>query len=177
MDISGFIKVVFNITSTDALDLTTPVEAFAPTSEMSTTFTDGEGVNQAEQLWHERRTLGDDGTDDLELAHAGVATDLTDAFGEEVIFKAIKAIFIHVRLVAGVPGDAGLIVGNAAADEWLGFLIGAGDTILVPPGGTLLAIAPAAAGWAVAAGARLKLLHNGGGTDDLDYDIALLGTV
>lgn len=173
MDIAGSSKAVINIVGTKKLDLSTPSETFAPTDDVSISWANGQAVNQAEKIWHDQRTLVDDASDDLELTHAGVETDLLDAFGDEVVFTSIKAIYIYNNPGSG---SASLIVGGAAVNEWLGFLTGAGDKITIGPGGHLYATNPSAAGWTVAAGARLLLTHDGAGTEDLIYDIMLLGT-
>lgn len=177
MKISGQTRTILQLTGTKQLDLSMPTDSFTPTSDMGITWADGSAVNQAEELWHDQRTLSDDQTEELELTHGGVEVDLVDAFGDEVVFTSIKAIYIY-----NGSADASLIIGGtpanpSEADEWLGFLASVGDTILLGPGGHLYADCPSAAGWAVAAGELFKMTHNGTGTDDLTYDIMLLGTM
>ena len=130
--------------------------------------TDGTGLNQAKNHWHDQRTLGASATENLDLS--GVLTNL---FGELLVFTKIKAIFVF----AAVANTNNVEVGGAAANAFL-FLKAAADIVPVRPGGHFLLTAPDANGIAVTAatGDILKVTNSGAGTG-VTYDIILIGTM
>lgn len=126
----------------------------------------GSGSGQANQVFSDQRTLAASATETLDLS--GV---LTNALGAAIAFTAVKAIFIR----AAAANTNNVVVGAAAADQ---FVAGFGDTDQtwsIPPGGFILVSAPAA-GWAVAGGSTDKLkIANSGGTTGVTYDIIVVG--
>lgn len=130
-------------------------------------FADGLGLNQAQKVFTDQRTLTASATEDLDLA--GV---LTDAFGAALTFTEIKAMAIK----ASASNTNNVIVGNATTNGFITWVGGAAHTVTVRPGGILLLVAPDATGYAVTAGTGdiLKIANSAGGTSVV-YDIVLIG--
>jgi hypothetical protein len=92
--------------------------------------------------------------------------------GATLTFTKIKAI-----LVKAAEGNTNnVVVGGAASNGWVGPFGDVSDTVAVKPGGTLLLVAPNAAGYAVTAGTGdiLKVANSGAGTG-VTYDIVIVG--
>lgn len=131
-------------------------------------FTDGAGANQVNRIFSDQRTLGASATEDLDLA--GV---LTDAFGAVITLARVKAIL--VKAAAGNTNN--VVVGAAAATQFVGFFGAATHTVAIQPGGAFLIVTPTAAGWPVTAGSTdfLRIANGGAGTP-ITYDILILGS-
>jgi hypothetical protein len=119
---------------------------------------------QADRAWGDTRTVGISANDDLDLA--GV---LEDMFGDVFTLAEVAAIII----IASALNTNDLVVGNAAANPFVGPLGAAAHTIKVRPGGVLLLYAPG--GWAVVAGTGdiLRIANGAGSTSD--YSIVVVG--
>lgn len=127
----------------------------------------GTGAGQADLLWTDQRTIAASGTDDLDLAGT-----FTDVFGQAVVFARVKALLIK----ASSGNTNNVVVGNAAATQFLGPFGAAAHTLAIQPGGVFFALAPGTTAWAVAAGSAdlLRIANSGAGTG-VTYDIAVLG--
>lgn len=127
----------------------------------------GTGDNQADRVFSDTRTLAASATEDLDLAGT-----LTNPLGAAVVFAKIKAILI--KAAAGNTNN--VVVGGAAATQFVGPFGAVTHTISVPPGGQFMISAPKA-GWAVGAGTAdlLKLANSGAGTG-VSFDIVVIGT-
>lgn len=128
---------------------------------------DGIGANKAESIFHDQRTLTASSTEDLDLS--GV---LLDVFGVAIAFSKIKTMIIAA--LAGNTND--VLVGGAAATQFVNWVSDATDEIVVQPGGLFVLHNPTAGGYAVGAGASdlLKIANSAGGTSVI-YDIILIG--
>jgi hypothetical protein len=128
---------------------------------------DGNGANQAQKMYASTRTIVASGTDDLDLAGG-----LTDALGQLIIFATVKAIFVK----ASTANANNVVIGAAAANQFVGPFGAATHTIAVRPGGRELSIAPAT-GWTVVAGTGdiFRIANSGAGTS-VEYDIVIIGT-
>lgn len=124
----------------------------------------GTGADQANQVWHDTRTLADGANETLDLN-----ASLTNQFGESVTFTKLKLILIKNK------GTTTLSVGAAATNQFVAFVGSATDVVKVPGGGMLVLTAPDATGFAVAAGStdNLKITNAAGAA--CDYDIVLIG--
>jgi hypothetical protein len=150
---------------TSPLDLSTPDDPLS--KDYSQNLSDGNGANQAQQQWHDQRTIAPSGNDDLDLA--GV---LTNAFGALVTFTKIKALII--RGAAANAND--VVVGGAAANQLLTLFGSATDKVKVKPGGILILLAPDANGYGVTAGTGdILRIANGGAGTSVTYDIIVIG--
>lgn len=142
------------------LDLVTPVapQLFSYVLDM----TSGVGLNQADTVWSDRRSLAASTTDSLDMAGA-----LTTALGVAFTPARIKGIILRNR------GAQNLALTRPA--NGVPWLTAAGDSIIVVPGGLQLWLAPTAAGIAVTAGTGdLIDVVNGAGVT-VDYDIVIIG--
>lgn len=165
MTLTAAIKAVINATYRGVNDLGTP--EFPLSISASNAFTNGVGINQADLIFSDRRTLAASANEDLDLA--GV---LTDPFGVVITFAKIKAI-----LIKAASGNTNSVnIKPATTNGFLGPFNAAADTIKIPPNGIVLLTAPIN-GWPVTAGtADLINIANGGGTTSVDYDIIIIGT-
>lgn len=125
-----------------------------------TKLTDGTGADQAQKV----ATV-----DDSVTAAAADTHDLQAIVGPfgTVNFTAIKELWIYNK------GNADLIVGNAAANPWLGPLGGTTPTITVPPGMCLPLLNHTAAGWAVSGSAKNLKIDAASGTQA--YELYIVG--
>lgn len=168
MELSGTINLSIKSTGRVTLDLSTPQD---PASvSISQNIADGTGADKANQHWHDKRTLADGASEELDLAGG-----LTDAFGATVTFTKIKAIYIK-----NLSEDATLIVGGAASNAFVALFGDASDTLKILPLSFLMIGATASAnGYAVGAGTadKLKFTHDGTGDDTMDYEILIIGEI
>lgn len=149
---------------TATLDLTT---ATAPLSlDRVLSWASGTGANQADRIWHDRRTIAASGNEDLDLAGS-----LTDAFGATITFARIKAV-----VVAAASGNTNNVNVSRPGSNGVPLFLAASDGIPVRPGGLFLWVAPDATGVAVTAGTGdlLNVANSGAGTG-VTYDIAVIG--
>lgn len=127
----------------------------------------GTGANQSDRIYHETNTLGASATKDYDLA--GV---LTDIYGTVISFARVKAVAIF----ADAANTNNVVLGGAAATQWVGPFGAAAHTIHVRPGGALLFFCSDATGWPVGAGATdfLRAANSAGGTS-VTYSIIVIG--
>lgn len=133
---------------------------------ISQAFANGTGNNQADLIFHDKRTLADGASENLDLSGS-----LTDVFGSTLTFAKIKAIIIQNLSTTQI-----LTVGGAAANALINWVADATDKINIPPGGAFCIMAPLA-GFAVTAGTGdILKIANGGAGDPADYNIWIIGT-
>ena len=130
-------------------------------------FTDGTGINQANQLFTDTRTLAPSGTESLDFA-GGV----TDAFGNTVTFTSIKAI-----VISAASGNTNNVLVTESAANGIGLFSAAGDEFAIKPNGVFQYVDPTAAGLVVTAGTGdlLDITNSAAGTS-VDYTIVVVGT-
>jgi len=139
--------------------------AFGPTYVLQ----NGNGANQANELWADTRSIAASGSEDIDL-NGGVS----DIFGTAIAFTKIKGLVI----VAAAGNTNDVIVGGAAANAISSIFGDAADTIKVKPGGMVALVAPNAAGYAVTAGtADLLKVANGGAGSAVSFTIVVIGVV
>lgn len=128
----------------------------------------GTGLNQSDRVYSETITLAASATVTKDLAGS-----LVDIFGAVITFVKIKAIIV-LPLAANTNN---VIMGAAAATQFVGPLGSVTDTISTRPGGMTCLVAPDATAWAVGAGATdfLKFANSAAGTS-VTFDLVLLGT-
>ena len=153
---AAFTKVLDLATISDPLSL-----------EKILNLTNGTGKDQADQLFHDKRTLTASATENLDLA--GV---LTDAFGTVMTFARIKGIII----VAAAGNTNNVQVGGAATNAFVNWVANATDIINVRPNGVFAIFAPGATAYVVtvATGDILKIANSGAGSS-VTYDIIIVG--
>lgn len=144
----------------DALD--------AKTLQILDTLASGTGLDQADRLFADTRSLTAAANDDLDLA-----ASLTDVFGATLTFVKIKAILIHNK--STTAGD--IIHVGGGSNNFVNWIGAAGDIVKIGPNGVLLLWNPSAAGYAVTAGTGdILRITEAGGVNGYDYDIVLAGT-
>lgn len=160
------ISLAVRTTMSESLDLKTRTAQLLFTRGFS--LDNGTGANQADKVWDDTRTLGASANEDLDLA--GV---LTDAFGATVTFVKVKGIFV----AAASTNTNNVVVGGAAATQFVGPFGAAAHTVAVGPGGFFAICRPDATAWSVAAGSTdfLRVANSGAGTS-VTYDIVIIGT-
>lgn len=152
-------------TLTDALDLSTVTDAlnYLKNVELAT----GTGANQADMLWHDRRTLNASATEDLDLAGS-----LVNGLGDTQTFAKIKAIVVYAA-----SANTNNVNVTRPASNGVPLFLAAGDGIPVLPGGLFSWVAPNAAAIAVTAGTGdLLTFTNSAGSTSVTYDIIIIGT-
>jgi hypothetical protein len=152
-------------TLTDALDLSTASDPLSYTSLIK--LATGTGANQANMLWHDRRTVAASDDEDLDLAGS-----LVNGLGDTQTFARVKAL-----LVAADDGNTNNV--NVTADGSAGvpgLFLALGDGVVVRPGGLFLWVAPDATAAVVTAttGDLLNFANSGAGTG-VTYDVIIIG--
>lgn len=147
-------------------DMSTPTAEIAKGGSIYHTYENGTGAGQASKFFSDTRTLAPSTGEDLDLSGS-----LLDDLGQPFILTAGKTLEIK----AAESNVNNLIVGNAAANGWVGPFGAATHTLSIPPGGMIQLNAPAA-GWPVVA-ATADLLHflNGGAGTPVSYDVFIAG--
>ena len=127
----------------------------------------GTGADQADRLYVDSNTLAASATVDIDLAGS-----LTDLLGAALTFVRVKGIFLR----ASKANTNNVVLGGAAATQFVGPFGATTHTIATKPGGFLAMIAPDATGWTVGAGASdlLRVANSGAGTS-VSYDIMIVG--
>lgn len=151
--------------SNTGADMAVPSANFVFASQVN--LDSGVGLNAADRIYVDSNTLGASATLDIDLAGS-----LTDALGAALTFARVKAIFLR----AAVGNTNNVVLGGAAATQFVGPFGAAAHTMAVKPGGFLANIAPDATGWVVGAGATdlLRVANSGAGTG-VSYDIMIIG--
>ena len=163
MALNTKVSLVFDCDYTYALDLSTRRDRF--TRDFSIHLASGTGADQADTLFHDERTLADGANETLNLYDSG---SLKDSLGNDLTLETLKLLFIE-----NTSADASLKVGGGATP--VGLFADSSDIELIKPGGYKLWFAPNATGLDVTTNKNLKLEHDGTGSDDLVYRIALIG--
>lgn len=129
-------------------------------------FSSGTGVNQADKIFSDHRTIAPSGTDDLDLA--GV---LLDPLGATITMARLKGLI--VKAAAANTNNVVMGVGSNPITTILG---GTTPTLNIRPGGVLALFAPDAVGYVVTAATAdiLRFANSGAGTV-VDYDVILIG--
>jgi hypothetical protein len=125
----------------------------------------GTAANQANEMYDAYRTLSASATEDVDLSGS-----LTNAFGESIVFTAVKGIYIENTSAVDV-----LSVGGSGSNALASLFGATNDIIKIRPGGMFLICAPDATGYAVTA-STADLLHiaNGAG-GSTTYRIIIVG--
>ncbi|MGH3679088.1 MAG: hypothetical protein ACRDT2_01995 [Natronosporangium sp.] len=154
-----------------AAELTNPLDLSTPTSNLSVSrqisLSEGVGLNQANKIWHDQRTLAASAAEDLDLA--GI---LTDPWGATITFARVKLLFV----AAAAGNTNNVVLGNQATNGWVGPFGANSHSLSVRPGGFVCLAAPDATGYAVVAGTGdLLRAANSGAGSSVTYDIVVIG--
>lgn len=146
----------------------TDLSSLVDTLDLSkrTDLSSGTAANQADLIWHDRRTLSASANEDLDLAAA-----LSDAFGTTLTFVKLK----YIRVIAAAANTNNVNVTRPASNGVPVFLA-AGDGMPVLPGGTFEWVAPGAGVTVTAGTGDLINIANSAGSTSVTYDIVIIGT-
>jgi hypothetical protein len=158
--LNALIRLAITATHIKDLDLADPRDTLALTLEQA--FTPGNGSGQADRIFHDKRTLADAATEDIDL-YGG----LTDAFGVTINFAKVKALIIK-----NLSTTQTLSIGGATATQLSNWVANVNDIVVVPAGGFLCLVNPA--GYAVTSILDLLKIANSAGAV-CDYDIVIIG--
>lgn len=164
--LAGAIRIYANITLQQAIGLGT---GQIPVNEKITQdFTDGSGDDQCHFGWSSAaRAIAASGTDDLDLN-----ASLTDGFGNSITITKLKLLIIK----AAATNTDDLLIGAAASHPLAIFGDAASDILKLKPGGTLILMAPKAAGYGVvAATSDVLRVANNSSSVGVAYDILVAG--
>lgn len=128
------------------------------------TLTSGDGASEADVIFHDERTLADDANEVLDF-HAGT---LSDPLGAALTMDIIKVLYIK-----NTSTTTDLKIGGGT--DPIPLFANATDILSIKPGGTFLYSAPDATGLSAIDGNDLNILHGGGGTADVEYEIIVIG--
>ncbi len=123
----------------------------------------GTGADQADQCWHDRRTLAASGTENLDF-QAGTVNTL----GKALALTIVKGIYFSIESATGGP----LLIGGHATNALGTFFGDDTDKLRVRGMGGLAT--KDATGYAVAAGDLLTVV-NEDGVNAVTYDILVVG--
>ena len=139
--------------------------ASSPTLTQQTTFANGTGAGNIENVISKVGSIVASGLANLDLA--GVEAD---PGGDLVTFTKVKAFLVKNTSASG----DGISVGGT----FIAWKLAANDEVVVPPGGCFMMTAPSAAGFAVTAGsADIMTLANLDVAIAQTYEVIVLGEV
>ncbi len=151
----------------NSLDLSDVTDDYDTDSSWSYTVANGTGLDQADWIWHDKRTAAG-AVDDIDLN-----ASLSDAFG--VSFDLVKVKGIFIRNTDETVGYD-LAIGAAAAFPLGGWVSDAAtDKLVIGAGGWFVLWNPSAAGYACGAAAS-DVLRVDPGANTIIYDIIIVGT-
>lgn len=164
---STIVAVTLGATANNTYDFNKAVAALSYGKTLG--FATGAAASQMDRLFADQRTIAISGTDDLDLN----GTALQDVLGQNLALARVKLIWVFA---AGANVN-NVVIGAAAANQFVGPFGAATHTIAVPPGGGALLVTPTAAGWPVtAATADLFRIANGGAGTSVLYDVIIGGS-
>ena len=167
MSLTTDITITMSNTLSKTLDLSSPSDVLSLSKQY--VLASGTSDDQADLMWHDKRTIdvSDTINDDIDLAGS-----LKDALGDTFTPLRIKALYIE-----NLSTLESLRVGPAAvANPWNTWIGGTQPYVIVPPSGALLLVAPKATAFTVTAGTGdiLRVTANPGSVD-VDYNIVVIG--
>lgn len=162
MPFNGFVKVTVNSNLVINDTLRDLLDAFERSVQAN--FANGNGLNQASNIYTARRTLATGANENLDLS--GV---LTNPFGVSIALTKLKALILS----AASGNTTNLTVTRPASGA--PFLLASGDGFVLTPGGIFVLVDPSAAGIAVTAGTGdLINVANAAGAS-ATYDAYIIG--
>ena len=149
----------------DTLDLSTVVDDLL--RKYSIPLAAGAGADQANQVFHDQRTLAASATEDLDLA-----ASLVNPVGDTITFARVKAIIVFAS--EGNTNNVQMSV--PAANGFSTWALAASDGLTIRPGGIVALVAPDATAFVVTAGTGdLLTFTNAAAGSGVTYDVILIG--
>lgn len=167
MPVTSTIKVEGKWNRTTALDLSTVTDSASLTQTKS--LASGTSSDQADQVWHDQRTVTSGSNDDLDL------TALTQTvFGSTLTTNVAEVVAILVVNESTTTGNY-LTVGSGAATNPIVAPFGAANTIGVQVGpSSAMLVSSYVDGWAVSGSTKTLRIKNNGASS-ITYSIAIWG--
>lgn len=162
-DLTGKTSVVIDLKNIKALDLNEVMDELNIDSGIKWTF--GTGSNQANVLFHDKRTVDQGASETLDLNASGT---LKDAFGDALTMDAIKFLYIK-----NTSADLTVSVFGGAALDLL-IMSGTTDSLKLPPGSFMMWACPTAPGIVTTVNKNLKLTVSAGSGSAI-IEVAALG--
>lgn len=164
MAVSQVTKLTLNVLATlqDTLDLSTVIDQL--NRGFVVDIANGTGTGQANNVFHDTRTVTTGATDSLDLAGS-----LQNAIRQTLTFTAIKAVIVYSRLT----NTTVLSVTRPAANG-VPIFAAAGDASPIGPGGLFVWSAPGAGVTVTAGTGDLLDIVNAAGAS-ATYDIVIVG--
>lgn len=128
-------------------------------------FSEGEGANQINLIFHDQRALGDGENETLDF-HDG---SLTNKVSQAITMDKFKGLYIKNNST-----DSTLILGNAGVND-LALFGAAAHTLVLQPLSEITLLFPDADGVDCTTNAKLKITHGGEGSSAPKYDIIAVG--
>lgn len=139
--------------------------SYSPTINFYDTLADGTGLDQADSVWYDERTVDAGTPDDIDLSGG-----ITDAFGNSLTLTKLKGLYIKNN--STTAGQILQIGGDTLAAPLFG---AAPDYIVLGPGGVFWWWDPSAAAVALGAGATDVLQIAVAAGTSVSYTIAVIG--
>lgn len=174
--LTTFLKLVGNVRQTNAADLSTPVDQInigvgtsgsQGFSVVEADWANGTATSQANEWFHDQRTVAATTADNLDLAGS-----LTNKFGETLTFTTIKLIFFRI---ISPDGTKELHIGpRGQTNPWQGPWGGTGATVYSRTMGIFLWFDNYGYGTITAGAADVLGVYNAG-SGSLTYDVIIIG--
>lgn len=164
MSLTANLSMIVSGRHTNALDLGTVAAPFS--LSLALALAEGTGADQADRVFHDRRTLAASATEDLDLA--GV---LVDGFGAVITFAKVKAV-----VLVAAAGNANDVHLTRPATNGVPIFLAASDGLAIKPGGAFAWCCPGTGVVVTPATGDLLTLTNGGAGTAVTYDIVIIGT-
>lgn len=177
--VAAALNIDLSWTYRNARDLTNTddVRALLSANAISLAFLNGPGDNQANQLFHDRRTLGNGVSEEIDLYDYeidGTGGAQNDSLGLPLTIVDIKGFLFYNR--SAVSGEVFKIFGEGSAAAWDVPFDGVATTkMVVQPSGFVCLGAPLAAGLAVTDATNHLLKVENTGAAENSYDLIIIG--
>ena len=163
--LSGRIIVDIDLAFINQLDLSQAVDAIK--AKFAVELQTGTGVNQAQNIFHDTRTLSANANEDLDLAGG----TLTNIFGTVLTMTKLRALIVRAR-----DTNSNNVVVKRPTTNGVPLFGAADDAISVVPGGIFCFVAPNNAGVPITATtADLINFANSAGGSTVTYDVIIVG--
>lgn len=148
------------------LDLSTPADALLERTKIQ--LGNGTTANNADLVFHDRRTINASSSEDLDLAGGS----LLSPFGAGLTFVELRAVMISASL-----SNVNNVRVSRPASNGVPLFLAASDGIDVPPGGCFMWACPADGKVTVTAGTGdLITVANSSSGSAVTYDVVIVGT-
>ena len=163
--LSTIVTAQIETTFRNVLDLSTPVDTLLKKTKIE--LSNGTSANSADLCFHDQRTLGASGTEDLDLAGS-----LAGPFGASQVFVELRAL-----LISASSSNTNNVQVTRPASNGVPLFLAASDGIAIPPGGVFLWSCPADGKVTVTASTGdLITITNSAGSTSVTYDVVIIGT-